>query len=75
MSLREKFEQLHEGVVDELLDQLRDEPSHQVLAVAAKFLKDNGIEVAPGSTAGSGLRKLLDEMPFESEDVDDKTGT
>ena len=77
-SLREKFESLHETLVDNLIQRLsRDECTHQELAVAAKFLKDNKIEVAPGNGGIKSLTDLVQDCPFQDTDHDDlpETGT
>lgn len=73
-SLREKFESLHESLVDELITRIEGgEATHQDLAVAAKFLKDNKIEVSPASAKKGKIKRLTDAMPFEVDEED--TGT
>lgn len=71
--LREKFERLHEDLVEELLARIENgSATHQDLSVAAKLLKDNGIQVSPAGAHEGAMRKLTDAMPF---DVDEDYGT
>jgi hypothetical protein len=73
--LRERFEELHENLVEELLARIENgSATHQDLSVAAKFLKDNKIEVSPASATKGKIKRLTDAMPFDAEDHED-TGT
>lgn len=56
------FAKLHLAVCEELLRRIQSgEAKPADLAVAVKFLKDNGIEAV--MAAGSPIRKLVDNMP------------
>lgn len=64
----EILNELHEAVASDLLFKIKSgEAKAADLSVAAKFLKDNGIEAIP--TNNSTLVQLLEEMPFDEDDL------
>lgn len=63
---REILSVLHEAVAEDLLAKIRSgEAKSSDLAVAVKFLKDNGIDAVASN--GNPLANLLDQMPFAEE--------
>jgi hypothetical protein len=59
---------LHEALGQELLTRIRSgEAKPADLAVAVKFLKDNGISVV--ATPDNPVGKLMDELPFDVSDT------
>lgn len=67
--LREKFERLHDDLVEELLARIENgSATHQDLSVAAKLLKDNNITVSPAGAAQGAMKKLTDAMPFDHDE-------
>lgn len=63
--MKDKLEQLHEVVTEELLARVRSgEATSAELSVAVKFLKDNGAS-NDVITAESPMANLLKELPFE----------
>jgi len=59
---------LHEAVAEDLLAKVKSgEAKSSDLAVAVKFLKDNGVEAL--ATDGSHLGNLLDSLPFDAADT------
>lgn len=62
----ELLQTLHEAVAKDLLDKVNSgEAKSSDLAVAVKFLKDNGIEAM--ATNNNALSSLLDAMPFADQ--------
>lgn len=64
------MEELHAQLAKALETALKTDPSASIMAVAAKFLKDNGIEVAPGvsnSQLDDLAETLEEELPFGAE--------
>lgn len=71
MDNKELFQSLHSALTEELLQRiLSGEAKPADLAVARQFLKDNGIDAL--ATPDSGLRQLVDSLPFDEID-DDRT--
>jgi|TARA_R100000479_G_scaffold21446_1_gene8092 hypothetical protein len=63
--MKDKLEELHESVTNELLARVRSgEATSAELSVAVKFLKDNGASTDV-ITAESPMASLLNELPFE----------
>ena len=63
--MKDKIEQLHEVVAEELLARVRSgEATSAELSVAVKFLKDNGAS-HDVITSESPMANLLKELPFE----------
>jgi hypothetical protein len=63
--MRDKLEELHEVVTEELLARVRTgEATSAELSVAVKFLKDNGASTDVITTE-SPMASLLKELPFE----------
>jgi len=63
--MKDKLEQLHDVVTEELLARVRSgEATSAELSVAVKFLKDNGAS-NDVITAESPMASLLKELPFE----------
>ena len=63
--MKDKLEQLHEVVTEELLARVRSgEATSAELSVAVKFLKDNGAS-HDVITSESPMASLLKELPFE----------
>lgn len=63
------MDELHGALAKVLLDgiKLKDEtgkPNSALLNVARQFLKDNGVEVSPGTNPG--IMDLTDALPFPS---------
>lgn len=60
------LEALHEAVASDLLDKIKSgEAKASDLAVAVKFLKDNGIEAIP--TNQNPLGSILAALPFADD--------
>lgn len=69
MDSKELFQSLHNALTEELLQRiLSGEAKPADLAVARQFLKDNGIDAL--ATPDSGLRQLVDSLPFDEIDDD-----
>lgn len=61
------LEELHAALAEQFKTVIKTEPTAAVLSAAAKFLKDNHIEAAPGSPAMEELKDALEEqLPFSS---------
>jgi len=64
MDNKELFQALHNALTEELLQRiLSGEAKPADLAVARQFLKDNGVDAL--ATPDSGLRQLVDALPFD----------
>jgi len=62
------LDELHIELAQTLLDRVRSgEAKASDLNVARQFLKDNGIEGLP--VENTPLKDLVDELPFEEENV------
>lgn len=60
---------LHEGLAEHLLEHLQGgEPTPQMLEIARKFLKDNGVDDIPKEN--SALGKLANLEVFDKDDPD-----
>ena len=63
---KEVLSVLHEAVANDLLDKIRSgEAKSSDLAVAVKFLKDNGIDAVASNN--NPLANLIDQMPFTED--------
>ena len=66
--LNKTLELLHNELAEELLNKVRSgEASASELNVCRQFLKDNGIEGLP--VDNSPLKSLVEELPFDEEEV------
>ena len=71
MDLQDLLAELHLSTVECLLDRVKSgEATAQELAVACKFLKDNGIDSS--MSEGAPITQLAIAMPFE--DPEEPTG-
>lgn len=68
------MDMLHKGLAQHLLQELSgDEPSPQMLEIARKFLKDNGIDEVPSENTALG--KLAGLKVFQDDDPDSDSVT
>jgi len=65
------MEELHLSVAQDLLGKIKSgEAKANDLGVAVRFLKDNGVEAI--AVEGSPLANLLDNLPFEAQEIPSK---
>lgn len=68
------LQELHKQVAAELLRRIKSgEASAQDLGVAARFLKDNGIQSIP--EANPAMLEIAEQMPFKLSGEDDLAAT
>lgn len=62
---------LHSAVAQELLNRIASgEAKPADLAVAVRFLKDNGVDAEQGASSGDYLRELANSLPFPVENIE-----